>query len=368
MADGAQTPVIQAVSVSLGNDIYAKSNGVVGGSYEFTSVPWTTGMATGTPRLAVGGSDYFPYFEFDPSPLQYDVLYNVYRNGFSATFTVDYGADANFLNCASILSTDLDTLVYVSGSDLPSGLVQGKPYWAINVVNGSGLELEAVQGSGTPVDLGDSGSGTLTLTLASRRSKDDFLVGTFELEPIVGTTAEGIASREEQYTSQINNIWTWLSDGGRTDLLLDAILEDTGTTLPATLAAIQAKTDQINSGRVNTVDVNQTRINITRNDAYDGTANPAITWTVAKDYTSGWTGTFTIRHRTLGTSLLSKSVTVTDATTLTVSLASTDTAFTAFTTDADFGPHPYDIQMVNGTSRQTAAQGPCVIYKDETLS
>lgn len=106
---------------------------------------------------------------------------------------------------------------------------------------------------------------------------------------------------------------------------------------------------------------------ITRNDSYDGTANGIKTFSVTKDYT-GWSGTLTIRHRVLGTSLLSKSVSVATATSLTASLSSTDTAFTALTSDEDFGPHPFDIEMVNGSSKQTAVTGIAIITKDRTYT
>lgn len=104
-----------------------------------------------------------------------------------------------------------------------------------------------------------------------------------------------------------------------------------------------------------------------RNDSYDGTANDVKSFPVTKDYT-GWTGTLTIRHRVLGTSLLSKSVSVATATSLTASLSSTDTAFTDLTSDEDFGPHPFDIEMSSGLSKQTAVTGIAIITKDKTYT
>jgi len=107
---------------------------------------------------------------------------------------------------------------------------------------------------------------------------------------------------------------------------------------------------------------------ITRNDAYDGTANAARTFDVNKDYTSGWTGTLTIRHRVTGVVLLTKSVTVSSAMELSVSLSSSDTAFALLTTDEDFGPHPFDIEMVSGSSKQSAVKGIAIITKDQTTA
>lgn len=105
-----------------------------------------------------------------------------------------------------------------------------------------------------------------------------------------------------------------------------------------------------------------------RNDAYDGTANAAKSFAATKDYTSGWTGTMTIRHRVTGAVLLSKSVTVSSATGLAVSLSSSDTAFALLTTDEDFGPHPFDIEMVSGSSKQSAVKGIAIITKDQTTA
>lgn len=108
---------------------------------------------------------------------------------------------------------------------------------------------------------------------------------------------------------------------------------------------------------------------ITRGDAYDGTANAALTWDVTKDYTSGWTGTMTIRHRVTGASLMTATVTAASATQLTASLTTTNTAFALLVSDEEFGPHPYDIQMVNGSSEISAVpKGIAIISKDRSTS
>ena len=104
---------------------------------------------------------------------------------------------------------------------------------------------------------------------------------------------------------------------------------------------------------------------IRRSDAYDGTANPTKSFPVSKDYT-GWTGTLTVRHRVTNASILAKAVTVTSETLLTCSLASTDTAMALLTTDQDFGPHPFDIEMVSGSSKQSAVTGIVILTKDQT--
>lgn len=110
-------------------------------------------------------------------------------------------------------------------------------------------------------------------------------------------------------------------------------------------------------------------IQIRRNDAYDGSANAVLSFTVTKDFTSGWSGTLTIKHRKTNAVLLSKAVTIVDATTIEVSLDTSDTGFAGITTDAGFGPHPYDIEMENGSgAKQTAVAGVANVLKDTTTA
>lgn len=103
-------------------------------------------------------------------------------------------------------------------------------------------------------------------------------------------------------------------------------------------------------------------IYLNRGDSYDNTANPMITWPVTKDYT-GYTVVLDITHRVTGASLLSKTIEVQNSTTLRASLSSTDTAFTALTTDADFGAHNYIITATSGGSVDSAVIGAAVIRK-----
>lgn len=111
--------------------------------------------------------------------------------------------------------------------------------------------------------------------------------------------------------------------------------------------------------------VEDVAINITRNDSYDAVANDKLAFTVSKDYT-GWSGSFTIRHRLSNAQLCQASVTVASSSLLQVTLAVADTAFTALTELEDFGPHPFDIEMTSGSSKQTAVTGIANIYRDET--
>jgi len=108
---------------------------------------------------------------------------------------------------------------------------------------------------------------------------------------------------------------------------------------------------------------------LTRGDSYDGVTggNAKLTWTVAGDYQSGWTGTMTIRHRVTAAALAAVTVTASDATTLEATLTVSDTAFALLVTDDEFGPHPYDVEMDNATNQITVVpNGIAVIRKDRT--
>jgi len=135
--------------------------------------------------------------------------------------------------------------------------------------------------------------------------------------------------------------------------------DDTGESTAATRSV--AKLSQA-GGQEAFENTNVATFTLRKGDSYDGTANPLVSFTVAKDYT-GWTGTLVITHRVTGATIMSASVTVASSTSLTVTLTTTETAFALLTTDDDFGPHPYDLQMTSGSNSQTASSGVALIKK-----
>ena len=102
-------------------------------------------------------------------------------------------------------------------------------------------------------------------------------------------------------------------------------------------------------------------IYVNQGDAYDDTANNAIAWAVAKDYSGADSLTLVIEHRVTGAVLLSHAVTYIDATTLKAYLSSSDTAFSTLTTDADFGVHPYRVEADYSGEVQSAVRGAVTI-------
>ena len=102
-------------------------------------------------------------------------------------------------------------------------------------------------------------------------------------------------------------------------------------------------------------------IYVNQGDAYDDTANNAIAWAVAKDYSGADSLTLVIEHRVTDAVLLSHAVTYIDATTLKAYLSSSDTAFSTLTTDADFGVHPYRVEADYSGEVQSAVRGAVTI-------
>lgn len=133
-----------------------------------------------------------------------------------------------------------------------------------------------------------------------------------------------------------------------------------------TLDTIQAKTDLIGTAAAQTVVSSAngaTILNLTRNDTY-----ASIVFTVATDYTSYSSGQLTIKHRTTDAELMQVAVTIASSTTITVALTAANTAFALLVSDSEFGPHPFDIEVIKTGVVTTAVSGIAVIRKDRTTA
>lgn len=130
-----------------------------------------------------------------------------------------------------------------------------------------------------------------------------------------------------------------------------ALLVDYAT--PGTFGARFQEADRYTNTSANIRYVNQ-------GDSYDGTSNPVLTWTVSKDYTA-FTVTLEVIHRVTGATLLSKTISAIDETTIQAPLTATDTAFSDLTTPADFGAHRYIIKATLGSSVDSAVIGAMII-------
>ena len=148
----------------------------------------------------------------------------------------------------------------------------------------------------------------------------------------------------------------------------DRTYEIGNVTSSETLDAIKAIVSAIASSGSSTTFDSSEIVEVVRGDSYDGTANPLLSFTETTDYSSGWSGTFTVNHRVTGAELLSTTSLTLNSDSIQVSLGSSDTAFALLVSDDEFGPHPFDIELVNGSSTITAKRGVCYVRKDQTTA
>jgi hypothetical protein len=213
-------------------------------------------------------------------------------------------------------------------------------------------------------------AGTRTLTAISDSSGVTTLLG--RIAGTIRTSADDVSAETAQ-TAAIRSglaLEATLTDikgaGFATgtdslEAISDAIAGTSGSLTveqAAQLTAIKAKTDLITSQTANQTRTPVNTFAITRGDTFTGTQ------AVTTNYT-GYTATFTIRHRITDAVLCTASATVTSSTVLTVALTTTNTAFALLVDPAEFGPHPYDIRLVNGAIEKTE-RGIAVISRDMT--
>lgn len=129
-----------------------------------------------------------------------------------------------------------------------------------------------------------------------------------------------------------------------------------------TLLQVKAKTDLITSQTANQQQTPVNQMVIIRGDSYSGATRK--THAVTTNYT-GYTATFTIRHRVTDAVLLTCAGTVDSSAQLSVTLTTTDTAFSLLVDPTEFGPHPYDFRLVSGAIEKTES-GIAIIRRDIT--
>lgn len=195
-----------------------------------------------------------------------------------------------------------------------------------------------------------------------------------------------------------NELQTDWANGGRLDVILDARSSQTSVdTIDTVVDAIKVKTDQLAFTVANQVDANAltgggggasaedivdeiedrgittvpvqsgvtsaTVMELVQGDTYNGTGKPLISFTVAVDYTDGWTATLTIRDE--DDAVVSTTTgTVASSTSITFSM-------TAPTGLAMIGcpgswKGKFDVQMSKSSNRVTITRGTCYVYEDQT--
>jgi hypothetical protein len=267
--------------------------------------------------------------------------------------------------------TPTTTTFRISGADYPTGALEHSVLWM-----SSGTSSEQNSPILTTVNNGD---GTLTITL------EEALV----TAPIAGDTVLiDPTSHVHAIVDIVSGVWSALTSGisvvgstGRALARLIGLVVDDGgdefttkalSNAPAgggggdasqaTLLAVKAKTDLITSQTANQQQTPVNQLAIVRGDSYTGTSK--LTRAVTTDYT-GYTATFTIRHRVTDAVLLSVAGAVDSSTQLSVSLSTTNTAFALLVDPTEFGPHPYDFRLVSGSIEKTES-GIAIIKRDVT--
>lgn len=117
--------------------------------------------------------------------------YIVYRNASSNAFTADAGTNEIIDNAHGLLSGEI---VRFKGLDLPAPLVQSTQYYVIDVsANRFRVSLTA---GGAAVNLTDAGTGTMSYTAPSQRSKagDGKPIGVIPVVNTASLNAEAEAS------------------------------------------------------------------------------------------------------------------------------------------------------------------------------
>jgi hypothetical protein len=282
---------------------------------------------------------------------------------------------SNLIVEGTILSspTPTTTVFRISGANYPTGALEHSVLWM-----STGTSAEQNSPILTTVNNGD---GTLTITLEEALvtapvAGDVVLIDPTSHVHAIADIASGIWSAASsaysaatgtmglimyafsQMLELVTGVWRWKA----TSLSQAPAGGGGGDASQTTLLAVKAKTDLITSQTANQQQTPVNQIAITRGDSYSGSTK--LTRAVTTDYT-GYTATFTIRHRITNAVLLTKSATVDSSTQLSVALTTTDTAFALLVDATEFGPHPYDFRLVSGSIEKTEP-GIAIIKRDVT--
>jgi hypothetical protein len=269
--------------------------------------------------------------------------------------------------------TPTTTVFKISGANYPTGALEHSVLWM-----STGTSAEQNSPILTTINNGD---GTLTITLEEALVTAPVAGDTVLIDPTshvhaIADIAAGIWSVASsaysaatgtmglvmyafsQMLELVTGVWRWKA----TSLSQAPAGGGGGDASQTTLLAVKAKTDLITSQTANQQQTPVNQISITRGDSYSGATK--ITRVVTTDYT-GYTATFTIRHRVTNAILLTKAATVDSSTQLSASLTTTDTAFALLVDATEFGPHPYDFRLVSGSIEKTEP-GIAIVKRDVT--
>lgn len=205
----------------------------------------------------------------------------------------------------------------------------------------------------TPLDAtATQAAAAAAITAAGLATGDDVTEAKTEILTALGSVEATVGQ------DTIDDIRDGLATAAAVAEVLVAVESGGGGASQETLLAVKAKTDLITSQTANQLTLPSTTLTIVRGDSFSQGVP------VDTDYT-GYTASFTIRHRVTNAVLVTTSATVTSSTLVTVSLTTSQTAFALLVDPTEFGPHPYDLQFVSGAITQTR-KGVAIIRQDVT--
>lgn len=206
---------------------------------------------------------------------------------------------------------------------------------------------------------GVASADSTAITLAAGSFTDAHATGTFGLvNAALGEYFVDCPVGAALSTADTVELRIVLTDGTLVLIPVVAEIDVKSSAIQETLLSVKSKTDLITSQTAPQTTSPVNTLTVNRGDSFVGT-HPVTT-----NYT-GYTATFTVRHRVTDAVLCTASAAVTSSTLLTVTLATTDTAFALLVSADEFGPHPYDIQLVSGSTQKTE-RGIMVITQDQT--
>jgi hypothetical protein len=242
-----------------------------------------------------------------------------------------------------VRATNSNTEVQITGSnhiaadihDLQSGVISAGDF-AANAITASALAADAV----TEIQ-----SGLATSAALATESTKITAIETFATRVTTGLVADGAVY---QFTANMLELGPSGTGGDATLAKQNDIL-----------AAIQG-TEVIQVASPNVLG----NLVLTQGDDYDGVANPKASWTVATDYTTGWTVRLTIRDSDDAV-VYTNTGSVVSATVVAVTIA----APTGLTMTGCPGQWQgkFDVELTHSSGKKkTIAIGTCYINEDQT--
>jgi len=197
-----------------------------------------------------GGLEYT--IQPDPQTIAYSTA--VTSGIFTVDFPVPAGAAVTFkLKSPNVADTDVDVTVYLIDTAPLQPTTKGRT-GDVSATGEMGLDFNNIKDAAEAHTLTNITVPTVTTNSDMRGTDNAALAETTATSTDVAemqshgddnwATATGFALASI-WTAAKAEALTDLLDGGRLDALIDAILEDTGTSLPETLATIRAKTDNL---------------------------------------------------------------------------------------------------------------------------